>query len=80
MVLRLRLIAILISKPLQTLRVTLEIRDLVISSCQHGVAGHGLTAISVLVTVGVQWWSRQPLMSIVSGTGLYVFGLQGLGL
>ena len=46
---------------------------------QHGVAGHGLTAISVLVTVGVQWWSRQPLLSIVSGTGLYVFGVQGLG-
>lgn len=41
--------------------------------------GHILTLVAMLVTAGTQWWGRQPLLSILSGTGIYVVGVQWFG-
>lgn len=42
-------------------------------------SAYGLTAVSMVVTASLQWLWRQPLLSIVSGTGLYVCGVQWFG-
>jgi branched-subunit amino acid transport protein AzlD len=47
---------------------------------ERAPVGHVLTLVAMLVTASVQWWGRQPLLSILCGTGLYVIGVQWLGI
>ncbi len=42
----------------------------------EGVGDGLLTAMSLAVTLCLHWLWRQPLLSIVGGTGLYVVGTQ----
>jgi len=52
----------------------------VLTLSQEAAAAHMLTGISMAVTAGSQWLWRHPLLSIVSGTGVYIAGTHWLGL
>ena len=40
----------------------------------------GLSILSLAVVIGLQSYVKNPLLSILAGTGLYVIGIQGFGL
>ena len=40
----------------------------------------GLTVLSLAIVIGLHYFFRNPLLSIVAGTGAFVIGVQGVGL
>ena len=40
----------------------------------------GLTVLSLVMVIALHYFFRNPLLSIVAGTGAYVIGVQGVGL
>ena len=40
----------------------------------------GLTVLSLAIIIALHYFFRNPLLSIVAGTGVYVVGVQGVGL
>ncbi|MEK9670088.1 MAG: AzlD domain-containing protein [Gammaproteobacteria bacterium] len=39
----------------------------------------GLTVLSLAIVIALHYFFRNPLLSIVAGTGIYVIGVQGVG-
>ena len=52
--------------------MTLLLLHSVVSSAGEHPAGPGPEVLAVAIVVGLQWWRRNPLLSILVGTALYV--------
>lgn len=52
--------------------MTLLLLHSVVSSAGEHSAGPWPEVLAVAVVVGLQWWRRNPLLSILAGTALYV--------
>ena len=53
--------------------MTLLLVHSMVGSAQEHAAGPWPEVLAIVVVVLLQWWCRNPLLSIMTGTALYVF-------